>query len=116
MSIAVADPLGTGHAMRATTSVDEFEIPLLLTKLYAPQLAPGLVSRPAHLRMLDRALDHKVTLISTPPGYGKSTLVSQWMESAPYPCTWFSLDDADNDPTTFMRYLLAAIDEIDGRT
>ena len=62
---------------------------------------------------MDRTLSHKVTLVSTPPGYGKSTLVSQWLAATPHPSAWISLDDADNDPVTFVRYLLAAIDGID---
>ncbi len=62
---------------------------------------------------MDRALSHKVTLVSTPPGYGKSTLVSQWLQATPHPSAWISLDAADNDPVTFARYLIEAIDGID---
>ena len=97
----------------AESQVEGFELPLLPTKLYPPQLAPGLIPRSRQLQLLDRTLSHKVTLVSTPPGYGKSTLVAQWLDATPHPSAWINLDDADNDSVTFQRYLLAAIDRID---
>lgn len=101
-----------------TQSIDEVgsfgsNRPLLLTKLYPPRLRRGLLPRPRLMQLLDRSLGHKLTLISTPPGYGKSTLVSQWLERSPHASAWVSLDEADNDPASFFNYLLAAVEAID---
>jgi LuxR family maltose regulon positive regulatory protein len=109
----VEESRGPNRSKRVTPNVERIELPLLRTKLYAPRLPAGLISRPGQMLLLDQALRHKVTLVSTPPGYGKSTLVSQWVESSRYPSAWISLDEADNDSTSFFRYLLAAIDSID---
>ena len=86
---------------------------LLLTKLYPPRVRSELVDRPRLLDALDRGADCKLTLISTPPGYGKSTLVVQWLSRADRPAAWLSLDEGDNDSRTFFTYLVAAIQAID---
>ena len=88
-------------------------LPLLRTKLYPPRLSSALIARPGLRQRLGQILHHKVTLISTPPGYGKSTLVAQWLESSNHATAWISLDADDNDSASFFRYLLAAIEAID---
>ena len=55
--------------------------PVLLTKLFLPANRPELVSRPHLIEQLNRGLDHKLTLISAPAGFGKTTLVTDWLQS-----------------------------------
>jgi LuxR family transcriptional regulator, maltose regulon positive regulatory protein len=65
---------------------------LLQTKLAPPRLRPPLVARAALFDRLDAGLDNKLTLLSAPAGFGKTTLVSAWMERDPYAHRpWFVL-------------------------
>ena len=108
-------------------------MPILATKLYIPPPRPTLVRRPRLLARLNAALTHKVTLISAPAGYGKTTLVSSWIADFGLPIldcrldtpenlsiknqksnikhqvAWLSLDEGDNDPIRFLTYLVAAL-------
>jgi len=86
---------------------------LLSTKLTVPQLRASLVTRAALLKRLDAGLEQKLTLISAPAGFGKTTLVSEWiaLHSQARPAgsvAWVSLDPDDNDPVRFWRYILTA--------
>ncbi len=82
---------------------------LLSTKLIPPRLPSSLVPRQALLARLDAGLDRKVTLISAPPGSGKTTLVSEWLAARQsMPVGWVSLDASDNDPVRFWRYAITA--------
>jgi LuxR family maltose regulon positive regulatory protein len=86
-------------------------ISLLNTKLYAPSLSQNMVSRPRLIEKLEAGRWRPMTLVCAPAGYGKSTLVSQWLNSIERDCpgVWFSLDENDNDPHAFMTYLTAAV-------
>ena len=70
---------------------------LLTTKLYIPQLSVNLVSRSRLYERLDEGLTRKLTLISAPAGFGKSTLVAEWLSERNHPAAWFSLDEGDNE-------------------
>jgi LuxR family maltose regulon positive regulatory protein len=88
--------------------------PLILTKLYIPSLRSKIVIRPRLIERLTGGMHCKLTLISAPAGFGKSTLVSEWVagceRSEPKVCVaWLSLDEGDNDPTRFLTYLVAAL-------
>jgi LuxR family maltose regulon positive regulatory protein len=88
--------------------------PLLQTKLYMPPVRPELVSRPRLIERLNAGLDRKLTLISAPAGFGKTTLVSEWVQAMsgatpPIAVAWLSLDEGDDDPTRFLAYLVAAL-------
>lgn len=83
--------------------------PLLTTKLLIPRLRQSLVLRPRLAQTLDAALDHPLLLISAPAGFGKTTLAAAWAQQQPLPVAWLALDAADNDPHSFLRYLLAAL-------
>ena len=87
---------------------------LLQTKLYVPPLRPNLVSRPQLIERLNQGLNlgHKLTLISAPAGYGKTTLVSEWVTSCKRPVAWLSLDKGDNDLTLFLAYLVASLQTV----
>lgn len=90
---------------------------LLTTKLGPPQLRAGLVPRPRLTQLLDDGLrsGHKLTLVSAPAGYGKTTLVADWLTGTTAPFTWLSLDASDSDPARFLTYLLAALQKLDSR-
>src|SRR5881275_2328332 len=83
--------------------------PILATKLYLPRLRPEVVSRPRLIERLNEGLHRKLTLIAAPAGFGKTTLISQWVEGIDRQVAWLSLDEGDNDPTRFLTYLVAAL-------
>ena len=89
--------------------------PLLATKLYTPRVRPELVSRPRLIERLNSGLDCKVTVVSAPAGFGKTTLVTEWITQLECPSTWLSLDEGDNDPARFLSYLVAALQKLDER-
>ena len=86
--------------------------PILATKLYIPRPRPNVVSRPHLLERLNEGLHRKLTLIAAPAGFGKTTLVSEWVAFIERPTAWLSLDEGENDPTRFLAYLVAALQTI----
>src|SRR5438034_1853654 len=86
--------------------------PLLATKLYIPRLRPNVVSRPRLIERLNEGLHRKLTLIAAPAGFGKTTLVSAWVEGIERPAAWLSLDKGESDPTLFLTYFVAALQTI----
>src|SRR5438876_3623365 len=86
--------------------------PILATKLYIPPLRPNVVSRPRLLERLNEGLHRKLILIAAPAGFGKTTLISEWVEGIERPTAWLSLDEGDNDPIRFLTYLVAALQTI----
>jgi LuxR family transcriptional regulator, maltose regulon positive regulatory protein len=86
--------------------------PILATKLYLPRLRPNVVSRPRLIARLNEGLHRKLTLISAPAGFGKTTLVSAWVEGSERATAWLSLDRGENDLTGFLTYLVAAVQTI----
>jgi LuxR family maltose regulon positive regulatory protein len=92
---------------------------LLTTKLYIPPTRPDLVSRPRLIERLNVGLHRKLTLISAPAGFGKTTLVTEWIQATsgarpPLAIAWLSLDDADNDLVRFLTYFITALNQIEG--
>ena len=83
---------------------------LIRTRLERPVAKPAFVERPRLLERLDEALEHRVTLVSAPPGFGKTTAVAQWLDRRSPPCAWLSVDSLDDDAERFVRYLVAAIE------
>jgi LuxR family transcriptional regulator, maltose regulon positive regulatory protein len=92
--------------------------PFLATKLYSPPLRPKIVIRPRLTERLNHGLSAgcKLTLISAPAGFGKTTLVSEWLAGCGRPVAWLSLDDGDADPTRFLFYFIAALQSIASHT
>ncbi|MFN8444414.1 MAG: LuxR C-terminal-related transcriptional regulator [Caldilineaceae bacterium] len=90
-------------------------MPILATKLYIPPPRPDLVIRPRLSEQLSRGLrqqqgfGRKLTLISAPAGFGKSTLVSAWLKSCTCPVAWLSLDAEESELSRFLTYLIAAL-------
>src|SRR5438067_351359 len=87
--------------------------PILATKLYIPPLRPHVVIRPRLLERLNAGLHRKLTLISAPAGFGKTTLVSDWLTGCHRPAAWLSLDEGDNDPARFLTYFVGALQTIE---
>src|ERR671919_1243001 len=92
------------------------ETPVLVTKLYVPPPPPHVVPRPRLLERLDAGLaPHcRLTLLSAPPGFGKTTLLGEWIahhtERRPETrFAWVSLDEGDGDPTRFLGYVVTAL-------
>ncbi len=87
---------------------------ILATKLYIPPPRPKIVLRPRLIERLNEGFSsgRKLTLISAPAGFGKTTLVSEWIANCGRPVAWLSLDEGDNDPTRFLTYLIAALQTI----
>jgi LuxR family transcriptional regulator, maltose regulon positive regulatory protein len=83
--------------------------PILATKLYIPLPRPKIVLRPRLVERLNEGLQRKLTLISASAGFGKTTLVSEWVAGCGRPAAWLSLDEGDGDPTRFLTYLVAAL-------
>jgi LuxR family maltose regulon positive regulatory protein len=88
--------------------------PLLTAKLYVPPVRPDLVPRAHLFERLDEGLSlgRKLTLVSAPAGFGKTTLVSAWAARFGRPVAWLSLDEGDNDPVRFLAYLAAALQTV----
>ena len=87
-------------------------IPILSTKLYIPLPRTNVVLRPRLIERLNEGLDRKLTLISASAGFGKTTLVSQWVAGCERPVAWLSLDEGDDDSTRFLTHLVAALQTI----
>ncbi len=85
---------------------------VLQTKLYVPPLRSSLVPRPRLIARLDAGLDGRLTLISASAGYGKTTLVTEWLQAGEHRVAWLSLDENDNDPRRFLAYVLAALRQV----
>jgi LuxR family maltose regulon positive regulatory protein len=104
----------------ATLHVDCFpgtgrvlQVPLLATKLHQPRPRTQLVPRFQLLERLRQGMAGALTLVSAPAGFGKTTLISQWLASTRVPVAWLSLEPEDNEPTRFLTYLIAALQRLD---
>lgn len=85
-------------------------LPILPAKLYPPPASAGLIVRPAVLARLHAGVQGKVTIVSAPPGFGKTTLLAAWLAAGqPANVAWYALDEDDNDPARFFAYLAAAL-------
>src|SRR6266702_3160575 len=89
--------------------------PLLETKFYVPKWRRGLVPRPRLSDRLNRGAESKLTLVSAPAGFGKTTLLAEWLAAAPADersAAWLSLDQSDNHAASFWSYLIAALQTV----
>jgi LuxR family transcriptional regulator, maltose regulon positive regulatory protein len=90
-------------------------MPVLATKLFMPPPRPKLVLRPRLVERLNEGLQGKLILISAPAGFGKTTLISEWISGCGHPVAWVSLDERDDDPSRFLTYFISALQTIDTR-
>ena len=89
--------------------------PLLETKLFVPKWRTGLVSRLRLVERLKQGAERKLTLVSAPAGFGKSTVLAEWVaatQASERPTAWVSLDQSDNDPVFFWAYFIAALQKV----
>jgi LuxR family maltose regulon positive regulatory protein len=87
--------------------------PLVQTKLYIPPVRRGLVARPRLSDLLSRTSGPRLTLVSAPPGFGKTTLLAAWLDAAAAagrPVAWVSLEETEQQPDSFWSYVLTALD------
>jgi LuxR family maltose regulon positive regulatory protein len=92
-------------------------VPILATKLYIPPAPSRVVFRPHLIERLNEGLARGlVTLISAPAGFGKTTIVSEWISGCERSVAWLSLDEGDNDPARFLTYFAAALQTIQENT
>ena len=95
-----------------------FHDQLLATKFFVPSASHSLIARTQLTTLLDQSLRRKLTLISAPAGFGKTTLLSSWAHSFPRDTSeapqvaWVSLDEDDNEPVLFWTYALTALDSV----
>lgn len=85
---------------------------MLLTKLHIPPVSQHIVHRPELYKKLDIGLSRKLILISAPAGFGKTTLLSDWINQNKISTAWISLDKGDNDPVEFLNYMISGIQNI----
>ena len=88
-------------------------IPILATKLYLPHVRSEIVLRSRLIEQLNLGLHHKLTLVSAPAGFGKTTLIGEWTATSNRPTAWLSLDVGDSEPLRFITYLIAALKTIE---
>jgi LuxR family transcriptional regulator, maltose regulon positive regulatory protein len=101
----MAEPLPT---TLATTAGPERDV--LATKLHTPRPRREFLSRTRLLERLTEGVTRELTLVCTPAGFGKTTLLADWARQEQRPVAWLSLDAGDNDPTRFWRHVAAALD------
>lgn len=88
------------------------ESDLLATKVTAPRVRTGLVARPDLAARVDDATSYDLCLVCSPPGFGKTTQLAAWATATDRPVAWLALDENDNDPVRFWRYVIAALRQV----
>jgi len=88
---------------------------LLTTRYHTPSLRPNLVARPRLIARLNEGLqlDQRLFLIAAPAGFGKTTLLGEWIGGVELPVAWLSLDESADDVATFLKYMIAALQQVD---
>ena len=88
---------------------------VIATKLYRPHIKQKIIKRKRLIKKLDHGFEGSVILVSAPAGFGKTTVISGWIEDCRQTAAWLSIDKADNDPAVFLIYLVSALRTIDRR-
>jgi len=86
---------------------------ILATKLYTPALRPGSVPRARLIDRLNAGKHGKLTLISAPAGFGKTTLITAWLANNKHEAAWLSFDEGENDAVRFLIYIVAALQTVE---
>src|SRR5919112_741425 len=102
-------PLRGGRAGAGGPGSRSMSTTILPPNFYPSPPQPTVVPRPRLVERLDEGLHRKLSLVSAPAGFGKSTLLGEWVAALPRPAAWLSLDEGDGDPARFMAYLVAAL-------
>ena len=82
---------------------------IVVTKLHIPRERAAVIARPRLMRRLHAGLHYELTSIAAPPGYGKTTILSQWAAQADVPVAWVSLDPGDNDRSRFWALVVSSL-------
>jgi LuxR family maltose regulon positive regulatory protein len=106
-NLAPRDALASGDTKGRTS-----EQVLLVTKLARPSVGADLVPRPRLVNQLQLGIQRPLTLIAAPAGFGKTTLLSTWLEHTPLPAAWISLEHDDDDLTRFWTYVFTALERV----
>ncbi|MEM8862937.1 MAG: AAA family ATPase, partial [Chloroflexota bacterium] len=85
--------------------------PFIHTKLNVPPLRRGVLERDALIQKLNRGVDGRLLLATAPAGYGKTTLITQWLAQQDRPVAWITLDENDSTPDLFFNLLMSAVDK-----
>jgi LuxR family maltose regulon positive regulatory protein len=101
----------SGEKETAQLSPEQGQL-LLRTKFYVPPIRSTQIARPRLSDLIKAGLERSLILVSAPAGYGKTTLVSNWLKETQIPSAWLSLDGGDNDPIRFLQYLVASLQSI----
>src|SRR5262245_39482189 len=107
------------HEISTVGGAEIMAIPVLTTKLSVPPIRHDWVARPRLIKQLDQGLGRKLTLISAPAGFGKTTLITSWLhrlddrQQQATCIAWLSLEEDDNFPIRFMTHFIAALQRID---
>jgi LuxR family maltose regulon positive regulatory protein len=86
---------------------------LLKTKMFIPLPRPGWISRLRLIEKMNEGFGRKLTLLSAPAGFGKTTLLTEWVHQKDIPSVWFSLDKSDNAPSQFLSYIIHGLRKIE---
>jgi LuxR family maltose regulon positive regulatory protein len=86
---------------------------LYASKLHRPPARPGTIRRSSLIRQLVRGTPCPIVSVVAPPGYGKTTLLSQWAEASDQAVAWVSVDQGDNDPKVLLTYVAEALDAVE---
>ena len=89
--------------------------PILTTKLHIPSLSSNVIQRARLFETLDKGLDHKLILVSASAGFGKTTLITSWLDMIDHAVAWLSLDEFDNTPSQFISYVIATLQTVEPR-
>jgi LuxR family maltose regulon positive regulatory protein len=88
---------------------------ILPTKLFVPQLRTEMVPRHSLLKQINDHFSFTTILVAAPAGFGKTTLICNWIQQVEIPVAWFSIGEGDNDPVVFLSYVISALRTIDSR-
>lgn len=102
-----------GIKMNAQKKQKSLVYPILDTKLFIPEVKSELVRRKRLILLLNEGVDKRLILISAPAGFGKTTLLSEWVSQSDTPVAWISIDSADNDPIYLIQYIIVALQTIE---
>ncbi|GCE29970.1 LuxR family transcriptional regulator [Dictyobacter alpinus] len=114
MTSPIASLPSVTHVRSVVPSLPESQrdVPLV-TRLHIPHLRTQLVRRTQLIQQLQQGMEAPLTLVSAPAGFGKTTLLAQWLAESARPVAWVSLEPADNDPVRFLSAVIAALQQLD---
>lgn len=110
------EPSEDQHSLSPTFSpTGTFSDPLLALKTHVPYLRTHLICRAHLIERIQQGMECPLTLISAPAGFGKTTLLAQWLRESGMPVAWLSLEPEDNDLTRFLSSLITALQTLDSQ-